>query len=263
MFASILLLLGVGLILMMAEMSILWAIQLRTRNASIVDVGWAAGLGLLAVFYALFGEAFLPRKILLAAVVGIWSLRLASHLYRDRIANGRPEEGRYQTIRADWGDKAAEKFFFFFLTQGLLNIVLALPFLIIALNPKPGLTVLEWIGAALWVVAVKGEALADRQLKDFKADKNRTERVCRRGLWNYSRHPNYFFEFLIWCSFALIATASPWGWMGWISPLMMLYFLLKVTGIPLAEAQALKSRGEEYRRYQNDTSIFIPWFPKR
>jgi steroid 5-alpha reductase family enzyme len=178
------------------------------------------------------------------------------------VAGGQPEEGRYISLRASWGDRAPLYFLFFFEAQGILNVVLSLPFLLIALNSKSTLSPLEFAGAGLWLFAVNGEALADRQLKAFKADRLRKERVCRRGLWKYSRHPNYFFEWLIWCAYALMALSAPWGWLGCLSPLIILFLLLKVSGIPPTEKQALKSRGEEYRRYQATTSAFVPWFPK-
>ena len=115
----------------------------------------------------------------------------------------------------------------------------------------------------LWVVAWLGEAVADAQLAKFKADPASKGRTCRVGLWRYSRHPNYFFEWLTWVAFAWFATSSPNGWIGWISPALILYFLLRVTGIPATEEQALRSRGENYRRYQETTSAFLPWFPKK
>jgi steroid 5-alpha reductase family enzyme len=109
-------------------------------------------------------------------------------------------------------------------------------------------------------MSLSGEALADRQLESFKRDPQNRGRVCDVGLWRYSRHPNYFFEWLIWLSYALYASTSPAGWAAWIAPALILYFLLRVTGIPATEAQALRSRGDAYRRYQARTSPFVPWF---
>jgi steroid 5-alpha reductase family enzyme len=185
------------------------------------------------------------------------------------VADGRPEEGRYQALRAAWGPDPKtinRKFYFFFLSQGVLNVLLSLPFLLIAFNPSPALHPLEWAAAALWGFALLGEGLADSQLKAFKARAaaaGRHGEVCKAGLWRYSRHPNYFCEWLIWCAYALLALTSPYGYLAWISPAIILYLLLKVTGIPPTEAQSLRSRGEAYRRYQEETSAFFPWFPKR
>lgn len=116
---------------------------------------------------------------------------------------------------------------------------------------------------AIWVVAFAGEVTADRQLLAFKTNPQNKGKTCQAGWWRYSRHPNYFFEWLIWVSYALFASSSPWGWLAWLCPATLLYLLFKVTGIPATEAQALRSRGEAYRRYQQTTSAFVPWFPKQ
>jgi steroid 5-alpha reductase family enzyme len=146
--------------------------------------------------------------------------------------------------------------------QALLDVVLSLPFLLAARNPNPGLSPVEWAGAALWTLAFAGELTADAQLSAFKSRPGNKGRTCQAGLWRFSRHPNYFFEWVVWMSFALFALASPHGWLGFLSPALILYFLLRVTGIPATEEQALRSRGEEYRRYRQTTSAFIPWFRK-
>ena len=130
------------------------------------------------------------------------------------------------------------------------------------LNPAPQLHALELAGAALWLLALGGEALADAQLAAFKRDSANKGRVCAVGLWRFSRHPNYFFEWLIWVAFFVFALGSPRGWVAIIGPASILYLLLRVTGIPLTEEQALRSKGDAYRRYQQTTSAFIPWFPK-
>jgi steroid 5-alpha reductase family enzyme len=270
---------ALGFALMFALMSVLWAVHLRIRNAAVVDVGWAAGLGLLALLYAAVGNAPLPRRLLLAAVVGLWSFRLAWHLYRDRIANGAPEEGRYVYLRNHWGANASHYFLYFFLGQGILNIVLALPFLVTAMQPGPGPGRWEWAAVGLWLLAVGGESLADAQLKAFKGHPASKGKTCRRGLWNLSRHPNYFCEWLIWCSYAWLASAAvlggsgtagasagpvfPLALLGWSSPAIILFLLLKVSGIPPTEKQALRSRGAEYARYQKEVSAFFPWFTRR
>ncbi len=121
---------------------------------------------------------------------------------------------------------------------------------------------LEFAGAALWLIAISGEALADAQLAAFKRRASNKGRVCDAGLWRYSRHPNYFFEWLIWVAYFVFALGSPWGWVAIVGPASILYLLLRVTGIPMTEEQSIRSRGDAYRRYQQTTSAFIPWFPK-
>jgi steroid 5-alpha reductase family enzyme len=122
---------------------------------------------------------------------------------------------------------------------------------------------MEITAVGLWLVAIIGETVADRQLAAFRANPDNRGRTCRSGLWAYSRHPNYFFEWLNWCAYALMALPAPYGWAGLASPVIMLFLILKVTGVPPSEEQALASRGDDYRDYQRTTSVFIPWFPKR
>ena len=251
-----------GAAAVMTLMAVLWLIHLAIRNAAIVDFGWAFGLAVLAVLYAVEGPGYAPRKWLIEAMAGLWGARLALYILRERVI-GHSEEGRYQQIRREWKTKLPLKFFFFFEFQAVLSMFLSLPFLLISLNSNLALSVLEYLAVALWLVAFAGEMAADGQLAEFKSDPANRGKVCRKGLWNYSRHPNYFFEWLIWVSYALFATASPWGWLAWTGPALMLFFLFRVTGIPATEAQALRSRGEEYRLYQQTTSAFVPWFPRK
>ena len=244
-----------------ALMLLLWLIHLRTGNAAIVDAGWAGGLALLGVLYAALGGGYWLRSALIGAMSAIWGLRLAIYLLATRII-GHPEEGRYQEMRRQWKTNIPLKFLLFYEFQALLCVVLALPFLIASRNPDVGISVMEWTAVALWVVAMVGEDTADAQLSKFKSDPSNKGRTCQAGLWRYSRHPNYFFEFLIWVAFALFALNSPGGFWGLLSPALILYFVLRVSGIPATEAQAIRTRGEEYRRYQRTTSAFVPWFPK-
>ena len=251
-----------GALVVAGLMLVLWLIHFPLRNAAIVDAGWAGGLGILGVIYALMGGGFATRRYAIGAMAAVWGFRLALHLLTDRIL-GHPEEGRYQELRREWKTNIGLKFLLFFEFQVLLCVILSWPFYLAARNPAEGLSFLEYAAVALWAAAIAGESLADRQLAAFKRDPANRGKTCRAGLWNYSRHPNYFFEWLIWMAFALFALPSPYGWIGLLSPALILYFLLRVTGIPATEAQALRSRGEDYKRYQQTTSAFVPWFPKR
>ncbi len=170
----------------------------------------------------------------------LWSVRLAGHL-AERII-GEPEEGRYVELRQRWAANLNAKFFGFFQLQALLNVILAVPLLIACLNPEPSLHVLEAAGVAIWLVGLIGESIADGQLAAFKQDASNHGRVCDVGLWRYSRHPNYFFEWTIWIGYAVFALASPWGWLALAMPALMLHFLINVTGVKATEEQALRSR---------------------
>ncbi len=251
----------VGVISVATLMFLLWLFHLRTGNASIVDAGWAGGLALLGAIYALLGGGYWLRAAMIGAMVVIWGMRLTVYLLTTRII-GHPEEGRYQELRRRWKTHLPIKFLAFFEFQALTCIILAVPFLIAARNPLPGISALEWAAAALWLLAMIGESAADAQLHSFKRNPSNKGRTCQAGLWRYSRHPNYFFEWLIWVAFALFALGSPAGYQGLLSPAIMLYFVLRLTGIPATEAQALRTRGDDYRRYQETTSSFVPWFPR-
>jgi len=237
----------------------LWFWQRRLRDAGIVDVGWAAGFGLMVAWLALVSDAPATRRALVAGLAGIWSARLAVHLYRR--LRGQPEEGRYQALRAKHGDQAEAFFFRFYQFQALSLALLALPALVAIHAPAPVDSVPSILAVALLLMSVGGEALADRQLERFKARPENRGLTCRAGLWRYSRHPNYFFEWLHWWVYPLLAASSPWWWVTLLGPALMLYFLLGVTGIPATEAHAVVSR-RDYRQYQRVTSAFFPWFPK-
>lgn len=260
MWAEALPLLARGAALATALMLVAWLLHLRMKNAGIVDVFWSLTLGSLALLDAALGSGDETRRLLVAAMGGLWGLRLTLHLAH-RVAR-EPEDGRYQTLRARWGGNVEAKFLAFFLAQGLSCVALSTPFLVASVNAAPSLSPLEAAGVALFALAIGGESLADAQLRRFKADPANRGKTCRAGLWRYSRHPNYFFEWLVWCAWALFALASPWGALALLCPAAMLYLLFRVTGIPATEEQALKSRGDDYRDYQRTTSAFFPWFPK-
>lgn len=250
--------LGIATAAVVGLMFLLWVIHLFTGNASVVDPGWATGLALCAFVYALLGDGYEPRRWMVAAMAGVWGLRLGGYLLFTRVI-GHPEEGRYVHLREKWKTNIPLKFLIFFQVQALLDVILSVPFLLAARNTSPQIHLLEWIALAVWVVSITGETLADAQLHRFKSDPRNKGQVCQAGLWNYSRHPNYFFEWLIWISYALLALPAPHGWIALYAPLLMLYFLFKITGIPATEAQAVRSKGDLYREYQRTTSAFVPW----
>ena len=178
-----------------------------------------------------------------------------------RIGNG--EDSRYQELRQRWRERGREQrtFAIFYQAQALLAAVLGLPFVLAVFGTHHGLEPVEWAGLALWLVAVVFGAASDEQLRRFKADPANKGRTMRSGLLRLSRHPNYFFQSLAWIAYALVACAAPWGWLGFLSPILIVVLIVFVTGIPPSEESALRSRGEDYRRYQHETSVFIPWFP--
>ena len=242
--------------------SFLWVLQVVRRDAGVVDIGWTVGVGVMAVYAAVAGDGWLPRRVLVAMLGGAWAFRLATYILVDRVL--RPgEDGRYQYLRAHWGEKANSRFFFFFTMQSFLVILFGLPFLPIAADTRARLCATDVLGALVWVVAIAGESIADRQLTLFRRDPANKGKTCRVGLWRTSRHPNYFFEWLHWWAYVVVAIGAPSWWLTLVGPILMYVFLMRLTGIPYTEKRALASRGEDYRDYQQVTSKFFPMPPKK
>jgi steroid 5-alpha reductase family enzyme len=251
-------LLAVAAAAALALQAALWAIQLRTRNAASADLGWTLLVAVGAVTAALASGGDPWRRALVGALAALWALRLAAHLLTDRVLGGGPEDGRYRALRERWGARAARNFLFLYLAQVPVAALFVTPIAAATHGGRPGAWAL--VGALVWAVAVGGELGADRELARFRASPANRGAVCRVGLWRYSRHPNYFFEWLHWWAYVLIGQAAPLTFLG---PVVMLAFLFRVTGIPYTERQALMTRGEAYREYQRTTSAFVPWPPRR
>jgi len=233
------------------------------HNYSLVDAFWAAGLATTGLNFLLLAGAWNEKKCIAALLFGCWSIRLSWHLGY-RIAKDHPhEDRRYQALREAWKDHEGLLSFLFFQAQALSVVLLTLPFLLIGMDENTRWNFLQILGIFLLGIGILGEALADAQLASYKKNNHDPLGVCQTGLWKYSRHPNYFFEIVIWISFYLIASTTPGGWMTLYAPATMIFLLLKITGIPPSEASSLQSKGVAYRRYQQTTSVIIPWFPKK
>jgi steroid 5-alpha reductase family enzyme len=249
-----------------AVMTIAWVVQQRSGNSGWVDTVWTAGLGTVGVAAALApisGDATSARQVLVAALVGIWALRLGVHIARR--TRGISDDPRYADLIRGWGDNARPQMFWLLQKQALVSVPLALSMFLAAHNPTPGLGIRDLLAALLLAVAIGGEALADQQLHRFRRAPDNAGRVCDTGLWRWSRHPNYFFEWLGWLAYPLLAVdpagAYPWGWLALAGPLCMYWLLAHVSGIPPLEQHMLRSRGNAFRAYQRRTSAFFPWPP--
>lgn len=240
-------------------MLVLWTIQRRTSNAGVVDVAWSFATGVLGAVFALAADGTWPRRLVVAGLALTWGVRLGAHLWA-RVAR-EAEDGRYRQLRETWAGAADRRLLVFFQVQALWAVLFALPMLAAARSRGPW-TLLDSIGIAIWAIGLLGESLADRQLAAFRADPANRGRVCQVGLWRYSRHPNYFFEWLHWWSYAALAAASPLWWLPLAGVVAMGSFITRVTGIPPTEAQAIRTRGDAYRAYQRTTSAFVPWPPR-
>ena len=239
--------------------TLLWAIQLKTKNATSVDVAWSFGIAVVSSIFAVQSEGNATRRAVLAGLTFIWAFRLGGHLFFDRVIGQKPEDGRYAKLRKEW---SSAKFYLLYLIQSALTILLPLTLLGAFQNPDTFGKPLDFLAIGFWMFAISGEALADHQLAKFKKNPLNRGKTCKSGLWHYSRHPNYFFEWLIWCAYLPLAWGSPLFWVSFSGPALLLLLLTKISGIPPTEAQAVESRGEEYREYQRTTNAFIPGRPK-
>jgi len=249
-----------------AAMASAWVVQQRTGNSGWVDAVWTFGLGGIGIAAAaapLNSDAITARQALVAGLVAIWALRLGAHIARR--TQGISDDPRYAALIRSWGANARQEMFWLLQKQALVSLPLALSILLAAHNPAPGLGVKDLLAALVLAVAIGGEALSDEQLRRFRGDPGNRGRVCDTGLWRWSRHPNYFFEWLGWLAYPLLAIdltdAYPWGWLALSGPLCMYWLLAHVSGIPPLEEHMLRSRGEAYRAYQHRTSAFLPWPP--
>jgi len=234
-----------------------WLWQLKSRNAGMVDSIWAFTLGSLALLYAACGSAPGATRLLMAVMGLAWGLRLGVHLWQRNY--GKPEDWRYANLRREWGAKADSKMFFFFQFQNLFTLILATSaFLPAAYRAGDAPLWAMFFAVAIWVAAVAGEGIADSQMERFRADPANKGQVCRVGLWRYSRHPNYFFETLHWLAYFPLALGTPLWWAPLIAPVVMAFLLLKLSGVPLMEAEMAK-RKAGYAEYIRTTSALIPW----
>ncbi len=246
-------------------MALAWVVQQRTGNSGWVDVTWSYSIGFVGAAAALwpFDDSSPARRALVGGLALCWSARLGTHIAR-RAAAG-VDDPRYASYAREWGSEAPSRMFGFLQSQAFASVPLPFAIFLAAHTPHPGLRLQDYAGAAIMLAAVTGEAIADEQLRRFKLGPSNDGRVCDIGLWRWSRHPNYFFEWLGWLAYPVIALTPqyPWGWASLAAPAIMYWILVKVTGMPPLEEHMLRSRGERYREYQARTSAFFPWPPKK
>jgi steroid 5-alpha reductase family enzyme len=255
--------LGIGVFLSVA-MACAWLWQRRTGNAGWVDCVWSFAMGAGGVAAALLPDpaAASGRQIAVALLVAAWSLRLGLHIAA-RSAHG-PEDARYAALRHEWGADFQRRLFWFLQIQAAAAALLVLSMGLAAHNPAPFPRLVDLLALALLVIAVAGEGWSDAWLRRFKTNPANSGRVCDTGPWAWSRHPNYFFEWLGWLAYSLLAIDGfGWGWLALSGPAFMYYLLVHVSGIPFLERQMLASRGDAYRAYQARVSAFFPLPSKR
>jgi steroid 5-alpha reductase family enzyme len=247
-----------------ATMAVAWHVQRRTGHTGWIDVCWTFGTGAAAALGSLAplspDHRPGPRQILVAVMIACWSLRLGSHILARTLRAG--DDPRYRELIRHWGARANLRMFLQLQSQAAVGLILALSVAIAAHNARPGLGLSDAVGFALLVGALAGEAVSDWQLQRFRSDPANRGRVCEAGLWTLSRHPNYFFEWLCWVAYPLLAIDfsgyNPLGWLTLAAPAAMYWVLVHVSGIPPLEAHMLRSRGAQFRALQTRTRPFFP-----
>lgn len=250
----------ISFVLSLSLQFLLWRHATKTQNAGWVDFGWAMGMWMSSVVLLIHSD-FSPRAWVASGILFLWSGRLAWHILSDRLINHQTEDSRYRNLRAHWGDRADRHFLWVFLGQAVLVVLFMTPAWVVSRNGGDFPNLFDLSGILIAALAVAGETLADRQLASFRQDPTTPGQVCRRGFWKYSRHPNYFCEWLHWFGYVLLGVGGSFWLLTFLGPIFMYVFLRFVTGVPHAERQSLKSRGEAYREYQQTTPVFFPWIP--
>ncbi len=250
-------------------MSLAWAIEQRTGNSGWIDTVWTFGVGFVAVisaFVPLGSEPALyaPRQWLVAIAVGVWALRLGLHI-AGRTA-GISDDPRYAALRERWGPGASWQMWLLVQKQAIVSIPLVLAVFLAAHNPVPAVRLQDSLAAAVFILAIAGEGLADQQLRRFRHASSARGAICEVGMWRWSRHPNYFFEWFGWLGYPLVAIHLSGGygagWLALLAPACMYWLLVYVSGIPPLEEHMLKTRGAPFRAYQARTNAFFPWPPR-
>jgi steroid 5-alpha reductase family enzyme len=238
-----------------------WLLSLIMKNASIVDIVWGLGFAITSWVLAITIDGDSTRQILLAVMVGSWGLRLGGYLAKRNIGHG--EDWRYKAMRKKKGARfGLISLVTVFGLQGVLMWVVSLPVMFGNSDATPGVGPLAVIGVMVWAVGLSFEAVGDWQLAKFKKDPNNAGKVMQTGLWSLTRHPNYFGDALLWWGIGIVGAETGTGVVGFIGPVVMTVFLLRVSGVPMLERSLMKRR-EGYAEYAARTSAFIPRPPKR
>lgn len=244
----------IALLLIISYMLVVWGIYVYVKNPSVVDVAWSLGIILLG-YYHLLSADISPRIFLISHLLLLWGLRLAGYLWMSRVSKGEVDK-RYTKLSEGWKMAKNMGFLLNFQIQGLLMFCIAMPLFSVSRQADIALNWFDWVAGLLICAGIIFEALADWQLAKFKNQP--TGKVCNTGLWAYSRHPNYFAEWVIWIGFALYTLHDAYFLVSLLSPLVLLVIFLKITG-PMTEESSIASRGEVYKAYQQQTPMFFPW----
>jgi steroid 5-alpha reductase family enzyme len=250
----------INLLISVLTMTAFWLIYLWKRNPALVDLGWAIGLTIMGITHNLRKSEISPEKILIGLLVLFWGTRLGGYLFWTRIRLGK-KDARYETLHQKPNTSVSFFFLRHYLIQACFQAAVGFVFIFTAQITAID-SIYVKVGLILWCIGYGGSISADAQLYGFRSNTDNKGKVCQIGLWKYSRHPNYFFEILLWFGFALIGLETRHGWLGLISPITLLLTMTFITG-PISERQSLKTKPDTYNQYRNNTSMIIPWFKKQ
>ena len=242
----------------MCFMSLVWGLYILCRNAAIVDLAWSISIGGISNIY-FFSSSFSFLDYFIYFLMMLWTARIVLLICYRLIKY--KTDGRYDELDKKWAHALEFRYFIFFLSQGAAAIVMTAPLWFISFFCR--WAVVSIFATIFMITGLVGVITADITLQRFIARKENKGEVCEKGLWGYSRHPNYFFELMYWLGLFMFALSTSWGWISIISPLCLFVAIFFITGIPPSEARSLLTKKEKYKDYQQRVSVFIPWFPKK
>jgi steroid 5-alpha reductase family enzyme len=245
-------------------MAAAWFWAMRSGKSGLIDATWSFAVGVAcfaAALWPLFPTELTMRRLLVAAMAAAWSARLGSYIFGRSVAA--EDDPRYADLKRQWGQDASRQLFPFLQAQALAAWPLVGAALLAAHVPSPTLGVGDALGALIFAIGLAGEATADRQMAGFRAEPGNRGGICEAGLWAFSRHPNYFFEWLCWLGYAFVAAdftgRYPWGWLAFAAPATMYWLLVHVSGVPPLEAHLARSRPTAFKAYAARVNAFWPW----
>lgn len=241
-------------------MTLIFVIALFRRDNSIADIAWGPGFILVALLTFFLEEGHTFRHILVTGLVILWGLRLAVHIFlRNR---RRSEDYRYAQWRQSWGRWfVLRSYVQVFILQGFLLLLISFEVMLVNHSIETGVTALDVAGCGVWLVGFFFEAVGDYELREFKKKPENRGKLMTSGLWRLTRHPNYFGEAAMWWGIFLVALSVRNGWTAVVSPLVITFLIINVSGVRMLEK---KYRGnKEFEEYARRTSAFFPWFPKK
>lgn len=244
-------------------MTLAWIIERRSGNSGYIDTTWSFGVAAVAAVPALLPgpDGSIPaRQYLIAVMILGWGIRLGLHILQR--SGAKSEDPRYAEMIRQWGENASREMFSLLQKQAAVAAPLVLSVYLAAHNPAPGLTLMDGLAIAVYLIAFLGETISDRQLRTFISQPENRGLICDAGLWRYSRHPNYFFEWLHWTAYPLVAInitgGGAFGWLALLAPAVMYWLLVYISGVPPLEEHMVRKHGERYRAYQRRTNAFFP-----